>query len=37
VLWLDRGVLMFDGDPGEAVAAYTRFSLGESVPESERL
>jgi teichoic acid transport system ATP-binding protein len=28
-LWLDRGVLKFDGDPGKAVAAYTRSSLGE--------
>jgi teichoic acid transport system ATP-binding protein len=29
VLWLDQGVLKFDGDPGEAVAAYTRSSLGK--------
>lgn len=28
-LWLDRGILRFDGNPGEAVAAYTRSSLGE--------
>jgi teichoic acid transport system ATP-binding protein len=28
-LWLDAGILRFDGNPSEAVAGYTRSSLGE--------
>ena len=28
-LWLEAGILRFDGHPGEAVAGYTRSSLGE--------
>ena len=35
VLWLDRGSLMFDGDPSDAIAAYTLFldTMGKATAE----